>query len=99
MQTSEVFKEIKIQGLATLLGHVNNKCVEAARRREELNECLTTVKQVFFIYQEGHLVDRRAYKPYSLVGPPALRLVIDPLAVIFLGNRLYVCTTLTRYSM
>ena len=29
------------------------------------------------------------YKPYTLVGPPAFRLVLDPLAVIFLDNRLY----------
>ena len=33
-------------------------------------------------------MDHRAYKPYTLVGPPALRLVLDPLAVIFLNNRL-----------
>ena len=38
------------------------------------------VKQVFLHYQE----------PYTLVGPPALRLVLDPLAVIFLDNRLYI---------
>ena len=25
-------------------------CVEAAKRREEIKECLTTVKQVFFLY-------------------------------------------------
>ena len=37
-------------------------------------ECLATVKQVFFHYQEGSLVDHQAYKPYTLVGPPALRL-------------------------
>ena len=47
------------------------------------------VKQVFFHYQEGSLVDHRAYKLYTLVGPPALRLVPDPLAVIFLDNHLY----------
>ena len=47
------------------------------------------VKQVFFHYQEGSLVDHRAYKPYTLVEPPALQLVLDPLAVIFLDNRLY----------
>ena len=52
-------------------------------------ECLTTFKKVFFHYQEGSLVDHRAYKPYTLVGPPALQLVLDPLAVIFLDNRLY----------
>ena len=46
--------------------------VEAARRREEIKECLSTVKQVFFHYQEGSLVDHRAYKPYTLVGHPAL---------------------------
>ena len=33
-------------------------------------------------------MDHRAYKPYTLVGPTALRLVLDPLAVIFLDNRL-----------
>ena len=50
---------------------------------------LTTVQQVFFHYQEGSLGNHQAYKPYTLVGPPALRLVLDPLAVIFLDNRLY----------
>ena len=54
-----------------------------------IKKCLTTVTQVFFYYQEGILVDHRAYKPYTLVGPPALWLVLDPLAVIFLDNRLY----------
>ena len=65
-------------------------CVEAARQREEIKECLTTVKQVFFHYQEVSLVDHRDYKPYTLVRPPALRLVLDPLAVIFLDNHLYI---------
>ena len=41
---------------------------------------------MFFHYQEGSLVDHQAYKPYTLVGPHALRLVLDPLAVIFLDN-------------
>ena len=46
-----------------------------------MKECFTTVKQVFFVYTtEGSLVDTRAYKPYTLAGPPALRLVLDPLA-------------------
>ena len=49
--------------------------------------------EVFFHYQEGNLVDPRAYKPYTLVGPPALRLVLDPLAVIFLDNHLYMPTS------
>ena len=57
-------------------------CVEAARRREEIKERFTTVKQVFFSYiTEGSLVDTRAYKPYILAGPPLRRLVLDPLAV------------------
>ena len=56
---------------------------------------LTTVKQVLFHYQVGSLVDHRAYKPYTLVGPPATRLVlvilgIDLLAVLLLNNRLYI---------
>ena len=55
-----------------------------------LKECLTTVKQVFIHYQEGSLVDHQAYKPYTLVGPQALRLVLDPIAVILLDNRLYI---------
>ena len=37
---------------------------------------------------EDSLVDHRAYKPYTLVRPPVLRLVLDPLAVKFLNNRL-----------
>ena len=45
---------------------------------------LTTVKQVFFHYQVGSLVDHRASKPYTLAGPPALRLV-----VLLLDNQLY----------
>ena len=40
-------------------------------------------------YQEGSLVDHRAYKTYTLVGTLALQLVLDPLAAIFLNNRLY----------
>ena len=50
---------------------------------------ISTVKQVYFHYQEGSLVDHQAYKLYTLVGPPALRLLQDPLAVIFLDNCLY----------
>ena len=45
---------------------------------------------MFFHYQEGSLVDHQAYKPYTLVGPPALQMVLDPIAVIFLDNRLYI---------
>ena len=33
---------------------------------------------MFFLCQEGSLVDYQAYKPYTLVGPPALQLVLDP---------------------
>ena len=51
---------------------------------------LTTVKQVFFHYEVGSLVNHRAFKPYTLVGPPALQLVLDPLAVKLLNNRLYI---------
>ena len=54
-----------------------------------LENMVINQKQVFFHYQDGSLVDHRAYKPYTLVGPPALRLVLDPLTVIFLDNRLY----------
>ena len=53
-----------------------------------LEEEISIVKQVFFHYQEGSIVDHLAYKPYTLKGPPALGLVLDPLAVIFLDNRL-----------
>ena len=49
---------------------------------ETCSNCLTTVKQVFFHYQKGSLVDHQAYKPYTLV-------VLDPLDVIFLDNGLY----------
>ena len=59
------------------------------KKRKYIKECLNTVKQVFFHYQDGSLVDHRAYKPYTIVGPPALGLVLDPLTVIFLNNRLY----------
>ena len=45
---------------------------------------------MLFHYQVGSLVDRRASKPYTLAGPPALRLVLDPLAVLLLNNRLYI---------
>ena len=39
-------------------------CLNAARRREEIKECFTSVKQVFFSYtMEGSLMD-------TLVGPP-----------------------------
>ena len=38
----------------------------------------------FFLYQVGSLVDHRASKPYTLVGPSALRLVLGPLAVLLL---------------
>ena len=42
------------------------------QRIENIKECLTTVKQVFFLCLEGSLVDHRAYKPFTLVGPMAL---------------------------
>ena len=45
---------------------------------------------MLFHDQEGSLVDHRAYKLYTLVGPPALQLVLDPLDVIFLNNCLYI---------
>ena len=52
----------------------------AARRREEINECF--VQQVFFLLStEGSLVIFRAYQPFTLVGPPGIGLVRDPLAV------------------
>ena len=35
-------------------------------------------QSTFFHYQEGSLVDDQAYKPYTLVGPPALWLELDP---------------------
>ena len=54
-----------------------------------LEEEISTVKRVFFLCQEGSLVDHWAYKPYTLVGPPALWLVLDPLAVLFLDKCLY----------
>ena len=44
---------------------------------------------MFFHCQEGSLVYHRAYKPYNLVGPPALQLILNPLAVTFLNNRQY----------
>ena len=44
-------------------------------------KAIATVKQVFFHYQVGSSVDHRAYKPYTPVGPPALQLILDPLAV------------------
>ena len=44
---------------------------------------------MFFHYQEGNLKDHQAYKSYTLVGPQALQLEPDPLANIFLDNRLY----------
>ena len=44
----------------------NSHCLEAARRREDIKECLTTVKQAFFCYPEGSLVDHQAYKPSTL---------------------------------
>ena len=50
---------------------------------------LQRCKQVFFHYQVGSFVDQRSSKPYTLVGPPALQLVLDPLAVKLLDNRLY----------
>ena len=56
-----------------------------------------TVKQVFFHYQVGSLVDHRGSKPYTLVGPPVLRLVLDPLAVLLLNNRLSMITHLWMF--
>ena len=45
---------------------------------------------MFSHYQVGSLVNHKASKPYTLVGPPALQLVLDPLAVKLLDNRLYI---------
>ena len=35
-------------------------------------------------------MDTRAYQPFTLVGPPVLRLVQDPLAA-FTSTTIYVC--------
>ena len=43
---------------------------------------------MFFHYQVDSLVDHRASKSYTLAGPPALRLELEPLAVLLLDNRL-----------
>ena len=45
---------------------------------------------MFFHFQVGSLVDHRAYKPYTLVEPPALQMVLDPLAVLHFNNGLYI---------
>ena len=54
--------------LFTLIGHnmvfMSPPC--------QLYHQFIAVKQVFFHYQEGSLADHCAYKPYTLVGPPAL---------------------------
>ena len=47
---------------------------------------------MFFHCQVGSLVDHRASKPYTLVGPPSLQLVLDPLAVKLLNNGLCITT-------
>ena len=57
----------------------------------ESQECLTTVQQVFLHYQVGSLLNYRASKPYALVGHIASRLVLDPLAILLLDNRLCMC--------
>ena len=37
-------------------------CVDAAKQREEIKDCLTTVKQVFFSYTNGGIISGfRAY--------------------------------------
>ena len=50
--------------------YVLRHCLEAARQREEIKECLITVKQVFFsLSLEGSLVDIWAYQAYTLGDP------------------------------
>ena len=44
-------------------------------------------------------MDHRAYKPSTLVGPPAVRLVLDPLAVIFLDNGLFMICSFEEKSV
>ena len=72
-------------------------CLDEAKQIEEIKECLTTVKQVFFHYKGGSLVDHRASKPNTLVGPPALRLALDPLAVKLLNNRPCILLTSSKF--
>ena len=67
--------------------------IDAARLREVIKECFTTVIKVYFSYtMEGSLVDTRAYQPYTLAEPPVRGLVLDPLAV-------YTLTTVYIYYM
>ena len=56
------------------------------KRRNKIvfNYCQTSV----LLLSRGNLVDHQAYKPYTLVGPQDLQLLLDPLAVIFLNNLL-----------
>ena len=51
------------------------------------NYCQTSVLSLSMV---GSLVDHRVYKPYTLVGPPALWLVIAPLAV-YSSTTDYIC--------
>ena len=51
------------------------------------NYCQTSVLS---LPTEGSLVDLRAYKPYTLVGPPSLMTGTSPPSCLFLDNRLYI---------
>ena len=57
----------------------------AARRREEIKECFTKVKQVFLLYLWDSLVSLELISLIPLVGTPET----DPLAVKLLDNGLY----------
>ena len=58
----------------------------AARRREEIKECFTKVKQVFLLYLWDSLVTLELISLIPLAGSPKT----DPLAVKLLDNRLYI---------
>ena len=72
-------KEVKLFSCASPLRRT------AARRREEIRECFTKVKQVFLLYLWGSLVTLELISLmwlYTLGGPPFK----DPLAVKNLHN-------------
>ena len=61
-------------------------CLGAAKRREEIKVCLTTVKQVFFSFTNGGILSLLALHPSET---SSLKTITSPPSCQLLDNRLH----------
>ena len=77
------------------MGQCKCRCSQAkGRNKRVFNYCQTSVLSFSTV---GSLVDHRAYKPYTLVGPPVRRPVLAPLA-FYSSTTDYMCCVFASYS-